>query len=330
MTSTPAFQSVFIRVHRWLTAGGMAAITYSALCSCYDKKYPLRIGIHTSIAGALDRAATKAVELGANTFQIFSCSPRMWKAGVPDDGEVRRMAEIRARFDLTPLVIHDNYLINLASGDEVVRRKSVDALRGELERARMIGAEYVVAHPGSYRGGTLEEGIVNFARSLIEAASGVKANGLMLLLENTAGSGAAIGSRFEELAAIRELVSSRMDLEVGYCLDTAHCLAAGYDISTARGLQRTVREAGRVLGLDRVRVIHTNDSKTPLGSRVDRHEHIGKGHIGSEGFRRILTHPKLCGKAFILETPIDRKGDDRRNINALKELCQKSRTITEK
>jgi deoxyribonuclease-4 len=152
----------------------------------------------------------------------------------------------------------------------------------------------------------------------------------VVLLENTAGSGAAIGSRFEELAAIRDLVSACADLDVGYCLDTAHCLAAGYDVSTESGLRATLNEAERVLGLARVRVIHTNDSKTPLGSRVDRHEHIGKGYIGAEGFRRILTHPKLRGKAFILETPIDKKGDDLRNITRLKNLCQRSRTTTRK
>ncbi|MCW5977036.1 MAG: deoxyribonuclease IV [Bryobacteraceae bacterium] len=288
----------------------------------------MRIGIHTSIAGALDKAAHRAAELGANTFQIFSCSPRMWRAVPPDADEIRRMRDARARFDLNPLVIHDNYLINLASSDEAVREKSVAALRGELTRAAAIGAEYVVAHPGNYRGGTLEEGIVRFARSLIEAAAGVKTNGLMLLLENTAGSGAAIGASFEELAAIRELALSRADLPIGYCLDTAHCLASGYDVATAAGLREMLKAAEGALGLERVRVIHANDSKTPLSSRVDRHEHIGRGYIGVEGFRRILTHPKLRAKPFILETPIDKPGDDARNIAMLKSLCRKSRTTT--
>jgi deoxyribonuclease-4 len=204
----------------------------------------------------------------------------------------------------------------------------VEAFRGEIERALAIGAEYLVAHPGSYKGHSLEEGIGAFVRSLREAVRGRKVNGLALLLENTAGSGAAIGSRFEELAEIRRLAEPRAGVEIGYCLDTAHCLAAGYDVATVRGLRETLREAERVLGLDRVRVIHANDSKTPLGSRVDRHEHIGRGHIGEEGFRRILRHPGLRRKPFILETPIDREGDDLRNVETLKRLCRKSPTTT--
>lgn len=288
----------------------------------------MRIGIHTSIAGSLDNAARKAAELGANTFQIFSSSPRMWKERQPDSGEVRRMREVRQDLDLAPLVIHGNYLINLAAADERLRRKSVRSLHRELERTILIGAEYLVAHPGSYRGRTLKEGIETVAASLKEAARGIRPNGLMLLLENTAGSGSAVGSRFEELAEIRHVAQRRLDLEIGYCLDTAHCLAAGYDVATAKGLRRTVEEAERILGLDRVRVIHANDSKAPLGSRVDRHEHIGRGHIGKDGFRRILTHVKLRRKPFILETPIDEEGDDLRNVEMLKTLCRRRLTTT--
>jgi deoxyribonuclease-4 len=289
----------------------------------------LRIGIHTSIQGALEKSAFRAAELGANTFQIFSASPRMWKAKPQPPERIVRLREARERFDLTPLVIHDNYLINLAAGDPVLRRRSVAAFRDELRRAAAMSADYLVAHPGSYAGQSLEQGIRNVARSLVEAARGLQLNGLMLLIENTAGSGAALGSRFTELAEIRRLAAPQADLDIGYCLDTAHCLAAGYDLATAGGLTKTLHEAEEVLGLDRVRVIHANDSKTPLGSRVDRHQHIGKGHIGTEGFRRIMRHPKLRRKAFILETPIDKKGDDRRNVDRLKQLCRRSRTTTE-
>jgi deoxyribonuclease-4 len=167
----------------------------------------------------------------------------------------------------------------------------------------------------------------NLAASLEKAARGL-CGPLTILLENTAGAGSAIGSRFEELAEVRRLAGAGLPFEIGYCLDTAHCLAAGYDVSSEGGLRRTVRDAERVLGLSRVKVIHTNDSKAPLGSRVDRHEHIGQGYIGIPGFRRILNHPRLRGKAFILETPVDREGDDRRNLETLKRLCRKSRTIT--
>lgn len=276
----------------------------------------------------MDNAAHRAAALGANTFQIFSASPRSWKASPLEVEEVRCLRAARRELDLTPLVIHDGYLINLAAAGEVLRRKSVAAFRGEIQRALAIGAEYLVAHPGSYRGETLEQGIHRAADSIVEAARGLKTTGLVLLLENMAGSGSAIGRRFEELAEIRRLATPRTEMEIGYCLDTAHSFAAGYDVATARGLRQTIREVESVLGLDRVGVIHTNDSKAPLGSRVDRHEQIGKGYIGEDGFRRILRHPKLRRKPFILETPIEKEGDDVRNVAKLKQLCRRSRTTT--
>jgi deoxyribonuclease IV len=281
----------------------------------------VRIGIHTSIAGALENAALHAAKLGANTFQIFSASPRMWRAGPLDPAAVERFRATRARLKLAPLVVHDNYLINLAAADAGIRAKSVAAFRGEAERAAELGAEYLVMHPGSYKGYGLEDGIGTLAGSLGRALDGFDGRGLTLLLENTAGSGSALGSRFEELAEIRARAAGRIPIEIGYCLDTAHCLAVGYDIASEDGLPRTVCEISRVLEMDRVRVIHTNDSKAPLGSHVDRHEHIGKGYIGAEGFRRILAHPQLRPKAFILETPIERDGDDRRNVRALLRLA---------
>ncbi len=288
----------------------------------------MRIGIHTSIAGSLDKAAVRAAELGANTFQIFSASPRMWRARPPTREEVRRMREAREKFGLAPLVVHDNYLINLAAPDEALRRKSVAAFRAEIQRAVALGAEYLVAHPGSAKGRPLEEALERAARSLVEAARELPADGLALLIENTAGQGSALGSRFEELAEIRRLAQEEVEFEIGYCLDTAHCLAAGYDVATAAGLRRTLREAEAALGLDRVHVIHANDSKAPLGSRVDRHEHIGAGHIGDDGFRRILRSRKLRAKPFVLETPVEEEGDDRRNVEKLKQLCRRPPTIT--
>ena len=286
----------------------------------------MRIGIHTSIAGALENAALKAVDLGANTFQIFSASPRMWRAVPAKPDQIKRFKAVREEHDLAPLVIHDNYLINLAARDPAMRARSIAAFRGEIERAVAIGAEYLVAHPGSYRGQTLERGIEAVAKGLNEAARGLKSRHLTILLENTAGSGAQVGSRFEELAELRHLARRGLGFRVGFCLDTAHSLAAGYDVASAKGLRETVKQIERVLGLENVPVIHANDSKAPLGSRVDRHQHIGRGYIGLEGFRRILNHPKLRAKAFILETPVDKQDDDRRNVEALKSLCRKSPT----
>jgi deoxyribonuclease-4 len=253
----------------------------------------LRLGLHTSIAKSLEHAGLKAAEVGANTFQIFSASPRMWRASPPAPSEVKLLARVRERYDLYPLAIHDNYLINLASCSEALRVQSVAAFRGEIERALAIGAEYLVAHPGNCKGHSVEQGIYAVIRSLAEAAQGLNTKKLTVLLENTAGSGAALGSRFEELSIMRQFAAELTDVKIGFCIDTCHCIASGYDLSTAAGLKKTVAEIDRVLGIDNVLVIHTNDSKTPLNSHVDRHEHIGRGHIGEEGFRRILRHLKL-------------------------------------
>ncbi len=281
----------------------------------------MRIGIHTSIAGSLEKAALKAAELGANTFQIFSASPRQWKANPPDRQQVRLLRAAREKHDLTPLVIHDNYLINLGSCSESLRAQSTLAFRGEIERALIIGAEYLVAHPGNCKGYSVEEAIVTVVRSLAEASHELDTRGLTVLLENTAGSGESLGSRFEELALMRKCAAQVTDLRIGFCIDTCHCLASGYDVASAAGLRKTVAELDRVLGIENVKVIHANDSKTPLGSHVDRHENIGQGFIGNDGFRRILQHPKLRTKAFILETPVDEEGDDLRNVQRLKKLA---------
>jgi deoxyribonuclease-4 len=281
-----------------------------------------RLGLHTSIAGSLENAALEALRVGANTFQIFSASPRMWRAAAPDPAQVARFRALREKHDLRPLAIHDNYLINLAAGDESLRRKSVEAFRGEIARALIIGAEYLVAHPGNSGGRPVEEGIIALVRSLVEAARGLNTKGLTVLLENTVGAGASLGSRFEELAAVRQYAAEFSDLEIGYCIDTCHLLAAGFNIATAEGLRSTVAEMDRVLGLGNIPVIHANDSKMPLGSHVDRHANIGRGHIGEEGFRRILNHPKLRARAFILETPHDEPGDDVMNLEALRRLAR--------
>jgi deoxyribonuclease-4 len=250
----------------------------------------------------------------------------MWRARPPDRTQVKLLRSARERFDLHPLAIHVNYLVNLASLDPVIRPKSIAAFRGELERASAIGAEYLVLHPGSYRGHSVEEGIAAFVLALGEASEGFQSHGLTVLLENTAGAGAHLGSRFEELQSIRALATQLTELPIGYCLDTCHLLASGFDIATAAGLRSTVRSAKELLGMTNVHLIHANDSKTPLGSRVDRHASIGEGHIGREAFRRILTHPELRRKPFILETPVIEQDDDRRNLDTLKSLASRKRT----
>ncbi len=241
----------------------------------------------------------------------------MWRASVPDKLQIARLNAARQQFDLDPLVIHTSYLINLATLDATIREKSIAGFRGELERALAIGADYLVIHPGNYKGQTIQEGIASFVLGMAEAAQNLDTTGLTVLLENTVGCGTQIGSRFEELRTIHDLLGRESPLRVGYCLDTCHLYASGYDISTAAGLKSTLQQATDVLNLDRVHVIHTNDSKGALNSKLDRHQNIGEGQIGLEAFRRILRHPKLRHKPFILETPVDEEGDDRRNVAAL-------------
>ena len=281
----------------------------------------MRAGLHTSIAGALEGSAEEAARLGANTFQIFSSSPRQWKASVPSKPAIALLNKAREKHDLYPLVIHDNYLINLASVQEEIRRKSIEAFRGELVRAIAIGAEYLVAHPGNYKGLSIEQGIHNVLAGIAEAAQGLEYGKLMLLIECTAGAGAQLGGKFEELHVMREFAPKLTDLPLGFCLDTCHLLASGFDITTEAGLNETLAEADRLLGMENVRVIHANDSKGGLGSHLDRHQNIGEGCIGLEAFRRIVNHPQLRDKPFILETPVEKPGDDRRNLDTLKALA---------
>jgi deoxyribonuclease IV len=289
----------------------------------------IRIGIHTSIAGDLTASLESAYKLGCNALQIFSASPRMWpRAGSRiTEADAAQFRARRAELGLGPLVIHTNYLVNLASTDPVLRTRSIQTFHDEMVRALALGADFLVVHPGSARGAAPADAIRAAAQGLRQAARGIRfADGLRVLLENTAGMGSAVGVRFEELRAI---LDEAPELPLGVCLDTAHAFESGYEIHTEAGLAQTLADLDRTVGLERVAVVHVNDSKTALGSRVDRHEHIGRGKIGVEAFRRILTHPRLAsggpgglaGRAFILETPIDRPGDDRRNVRAVWELA---------
>lgn len=237
----------------------------------------------------------------------------MWRASPLDPVKVRALRLLREKHDLSPMVIHCNYLINLAATDEAVLRQSVIAFRGELERALTLGADYVVLHPGSRKGHTDPEAALQLAAASVSAASqGLQLAGLRLLFENTAGAGQSIGSSFEDLAALSQMVALvAPNVEVGFCIDTCHCLAAGYDVASADGLLDTVRQLDRLLGLANIPVIHTNDSKGALGSHLDRHANIGGGAIGEAAFARILTHPDLRAKAFILETPVEDGGFER-------------------
>jgi deoxyribonuclease-4 len=281
-----------------------------------------RIGVHLGTAGGTSNAVEQAREIGANTLQIFSSSPRMWRAPKVDQKQATRMKELRAALDVGPLVIHTSYLVNVCSQSDEVREKSVAAFRGEIERALALGAEYLVLHPGSWKGLTRDEGLKLAADSISRAIDGLpwQATGFNILIENTAGAEFSLGGSFEQVAELVERL--RPSAPVGVCLDTCHTHVAGYDIVSHEGYAETMRQAGATLGFDAVRVWHCNDAKAARGSKLDRHEQIGLGTIGVEPFRWLLNDPRFAHAAFIAETPVDQPGDEERNVKVLKSLVE--------
>ena len=276
------------------------------------------VGMHFSIAGRLYNAVERAQELGCNALQMFAQNPRAWRAKPLPPEEVATFRSLVAKYEIEEVIVHTPYLVNLASRQAGLRRLSRDAVERSLSRADLIGARFVVTHIGSARGQSRQEAIETVARSLKEILS--RSHQARLLLENTAGAGQTIGDRFEEIARIIEAsgVGDRLLL----CFDTAHAYAAGYDVATAEGLEATLQQIDRHLGIERLKVVHTNDTKVLLGSHVDRHYHIGLGRIGREGFRRIVNHTRLRHLPFILETPVDDRCDDRCNLRTIRSLVQ--------
>lgn len=271
----------------------------------------MRLGAHISSAGGMDRAAERAHALGAEALQVFTSSPRMWRAQPPAAAVAARWKSLRRQYRLGPLVIHANYLINVAGQAAELRARSLAALRGELERALTLEADYLVLHPGS---GELAACVAGIR----EAAHGLAWGGLSLLIENTAGGGNHLGGPLASVAAILQGLDG---LPVGACVDTCHAWAQGYDLATPNGYATTLRELEATVGLARVPVFHVNDAKSARGSHHDRHEHIGDGQLGAACFRRLLGDPRLRGKAFILETPVDAPGDQARDLAALRRLA---------
>ena len=285
-----------------------------------------RIGIHTSTAGGVHNAAERAYRLGCNALQIFSSSPRQWKPYELARGHVAEMIRLRARYDLKPLAIHANYLVNLAAGNPEFHAKSIAAFRGELERALALQADYLVLHPGSFRGGSREEGLQRVALAIEQASDGLdlEAGKLRILVENTAGSEFSLGGNFEQVAELLYLL--RNFVPSGACIDTCHTHVAGYDIVSEAGYAETLDQLDRSIGLKNVYVWHCNDAKAACGSKLDRHQHIGKGSIGLEPFRRLLNDKRLAHAAFLAETPIDEPLDDLTNVNTLKRLVRSAIT----
>jgi deoxyribonuclease IV len=281
-----------------------------------------RIGIHLGTAGGISTSIERAQEIGANTLQIFSSSPRMWRAPKIDPQQAERTSELRAKFDVGPLVIHTSYLVNVCSQSTEVREKSVTAFRGEIERALALGAEYLVLHPGSWRGLTRDEGLTLAAESIARAIDGLpwQSTPFHILIENTAGAEFSLGGSFDQVA---ELVARlKAHAPVAVCLDTCHTYVAGYDLVSAEGYEETIKQAAATVGLDAVRVWHLNDAKAARGSKLDRHEHIGKGTMGLEPFRRLLNDTRFAHCAFIAETPVNEPGDEERNVRVLQSLVE--------
>ncbi len=287
-----------------------------------------RLGAHLSIAGGLPRAVDRAEASGCQALQIFTKSAGQWRAREIPAEEIALFRRRVRQTKIRPVVAHNSYLINLAAADQTLRRRSIDALGEELDRAEALGLDGLVMHPGSYTSGTEAGGLALIADGLAEVLAARRSGRARLLLEQTAGQGTNLGHRFEHLAEIIDRLGGSP--RVGVCLDTCHLLAAGYDICSEDGYQETFRQFGRIVGFSRLKAFHMNDSKKPRGSRVDRHEHIGKGCLGLAPFRRIVNDPRFAALPMLLETPkVDtpqsrRTSDidplDRKNLATLRRL----------
>jgi deoxyribonuclease-4 len=284
----------------------------------------LRIGIHTSTAGGVEHAAERAYRLGCNALQIFSSSPRQWKPAELGRSQCEIMASLRSKYDLSPLVIHANYLINVAGGNPEFHRKSIEAFRAEVQRGIALCADYLVFHPGSFRGGTREEGLARAAQAIEAAVDGleIEKTNLKITVENTAGAEFSLGGSFEQVAELMERL--RRHVPVAACIDTCHTHVAGYDITSKAGFASTLEKLDATVGLKNVAVWHCNDAKAACGSKLDRHQHIGRGTIGLKPFGWLLNDPRVAHAAFIAETPIDAPLDDLKNIETLKSVVKKT------
>jgi deoxyribonuclease IV len=289
-----------------------------------------RIGIHASIAGGLSNAVGSAVEKSCDCLQIFARNPRSWSARPLERDQIRAFRSAREKAELWPLAVHSVYLINLAAQEPALLARSREAFRQEIKRSLDLGAEYLVVHPGNSGGFNAEVGITTAIESVRDCTKGLKLSrapskageqrrnrALTILFENTAGQGSSIGCNFEQIA---QLLAALDDLPVDVCLDTAHTFASGYNISTKAGLRSTIREIDYSFGFDRVKLVHCNDSKAMLNSRVDRHQHIGLGHIGADAFGRLMRNLKFSRVPFILETPVDKERGYEWNLGQIRAL----------
>lgn len=263
--------------------------------------------------------AERARRLGCQTVQIFSHNPRQWKNSSLKENEVKMFKRDMEKEEISPVFVHMPYLPNLASPKESLYSKSVESLCQDLIRAGMLAIPCLVIHLGNRGNSDEGEALARISRAINEVFVRVR-NRVILLLENTAGQGTEVGYNFSQIKAITVGVEDRS--RIGVCLDTAHAFEAGYDLSREKGLERTIEDFDRLIGLKKLCLLHLNDSKTPLGSRIDRHWHIGEGHIGLDGFRRIVNHSQLSHLSAVMETPRQDDGDDLRNMSVIRRLIE--------
>ncbi len=280
------------------------------------------LGAHMSIAGGLHLAFARIREVQGQALQIFLSNQRQWQS-VPLTSEM--VEDFRQQWkenDYMPVAAHDSYLINLAAPDPMILEKSVAAFANELQRAATLGIPFLITHPGSHRGVGVEAGLERFVDNMDRAITRSKTSTVMVLIENTAGQGTNLGSTFEEISFI--ISESQYGDGLGVCLDTSHAFAAGYDIRTRVTYEDTLSKFDQIIGLERLKFFHINDSKRPLGSRVDRHEHIGKGEIGLAGFRLLLNDSRFRQHPMVLETPKGKElKEDKENLRVLRSLIAK-------
>lgn len=278
----------------------------------------VRVGCHVSIAGSIDRAVDRALERTCDTFQIFTRNPRGWKSRELSEVEAELYIEKLSASGIGPAVAHMPYLPNLATPNPEVYEKSLDALIAELQRCDLLQIPFLITHLGSHLGAGHEGGIRRFIHG-INAAFSAAPGDVMLLLENTAATRNSIGGSFSDIRTIMNGIE-RVE-RIGVCYDTCHGFAAGYEMRTKEGIAATLSEFDATIGIEELKVVHLNDSKGVLGGHLDRHEHIGMGSIGEEGFRQILHNPDFHSLPLICETPVDARRDDRENIQMIRELA---------
>ena len=281
----------------------------------------LLLGAHMSIAGGVDLAPLRGQEVGCRAIQLFTKSSNQWRARPLPPEEIDRYRANLQAAGIRHAVAHDSYLINLASIEPALHRKSIAAFLEELERAEALGIRYLVTHPGAHMGAGEDAGLRQVANSIREILKRTKGYKVQVVLETTAGQGTSLGHRFEQIAALLDRIG--LPDRTGVCLDTCHVFAAGYDIRTPEGYADVLSAFDKVVGISHLKVIHLNDCKKELGCRVDRHEHIGKGAIGLEAFRCLVTDPRLRGLPMILETPKDNDyvAADGRNLKTLRRMA---------